>query len=182
VVEVAGHRGHHVAGTIVELEEVPDPLRGHGRHRLLATEDLAAKRVVGEERRRALLCSLVGGLVGVHEDLVEDDQPLGVEVRGPQRRRPHDVGEDVQSQGEVLGQQPDVKGRVLLGGEGVEVAAHLVDRLGDGRRRPLRGPLEQEVLEEVGGAGVSESLVTRARAHPEADAHRPGVVHPFGDQ
>ena len=79
----------------------------------------------------------VGRLVGVHQDLVEDDRALGLDVVGPQRRLPHDVAQDVEPERQVLGEQPDVEGRVLLGGEGVAVAAHLVERLGDGRGRAL---------------------------------------------
>ena len=85
-------------------------------------------------------------------------------------------------QGQVLGQQADVERGVLLGGEGVEVAPHLVDRFGDGRRGALGGALEQQVLEEVRRTGLLGLLVTRAGAHPEADAHRAGVVHPLGGQ
>ena len=79
----------------------------------------------------------------MHQDLVQDDQPLGIQVGRAEGRPPHDVGEDVQAQREVLGQQADVEGGVLLGGEGVEVAADLVDRLGDGRGRSFGGALEQ---------------------------------------
>jgi hypothetical protein len=182
VIEVAGHRHHHVARAVVELEEGADPLRGHLGDRVLGAEHLATQRVPGEQAGRALLGRLVRGLVGVHEDLVQDDLALGIEIEGPQRRPPHDVGQDVEAQRHVLGQEADVERGVLLGGEGVEVASHLVHRLGDGGGRPVVGPLEQEVLEEVGSAGQLAVLVARPRTDPEADAHRSGILHPLGDQ
>ncbi len=82
----------------------------------------------------------------------------------------------------MLGQQPDVEGRVLLGGEGVEVAADLVDRLGDGRGRSVGGALEQQVLEEVRRPARLVRLVTGPGPDPEADAHRADVRHPLGGQ
>ena len=39
--------------------------------------------------------------------------------------------QDVEPEVEVVGQQADVEGRVVLGREGVHVAADRVDRLGD---------------------------------------------------
>jgi hypothetical protein len=98
VVQVAGHGHHHVAGPVVQLEELPDPLGRHGHDRLLAPEYLAPQRVVGEQRRRALLGRLVRWLVGVHEDLVQDDLTFGLEIDGSERRSPHDVRQDVETQ------------------------------------------------------------------------------------
>ena len=96
---------------------------------------VAPERVAGEDRGLPLLGRQVGRLVGVHQDLVEDDRALGVDVGGAQGRVPHDLAQDVEPEREVLGQQPDVEGGVLLGGEGVAVTPHLVERLGDGGGR-----------------------------------------------
>ena len=57
-------------------------------HRRCRPEGVAPERVVGEERRLPLLRRQVGRLVGVHQDLVEDDGALGLDVVGPQRRLP----------------------------------------------------------------------------------------------
>ena len=133
--------------------------------------------MVGEQRRRALLGGEIGGLVGVHEDLVQDHLALGLDVVGTQRRVRHDGAEDVEPEGEVLGEQADVERRVLLGGEGVHVTADLVDRLGDVGRAPRRRALEQQVLEEVRRAGVGVVLVARPGTHPHPDRHRADVGH-----
>ena len=103
------------------------------RDRRRRPQRVASERVVREERRLPALGRQVGRLVGVHQDLVEDDGPLGLDVVGPQRRRPHDVAQDVEPEREVLGEEPHVEGRVLLRREGVAVAAHLVELLGDRR-------------------------------------------------
>src|SRR5205823_3903320 len=71
--------------------------------------------------------------------------------------------------------------RVLLGGEGVHLTAHGFHGLGDVLRGALFGPLEQQVLEEVGDAGQARLLVARADVDPEPDRHRVRVRHAFGD-
>ena len=83
---------------------------------------------------------------------------------------------------EVLGEEPDVEGRVLLRGEGVAVAAHLVELLGDGRGGAPLGALEEEVLQEVRRPGELAGLVTRAGADPVGDRHRADIRHGLGDQ
>ncbi len=55
-------------------------------HRVVTAQHLPPERMVGEEQGRALLGGLVRRLVGVHQDLVEDHLPLGLEVGGPEGR------------------------------------------------------------------------------------------------
>ena len=77
---------------------------------------------------------------------------------------------------------PGVEAGVLLGRVGVEIAA---DRL-DGRRdllgRAPAGALEQQVLQEVRGAGEPGGLVAGADGNEEPDAERAAARHLLGDQ
>src|ERR1035437_1265876 len=82
----------------------------------------------------------------------------------------------------MLSQQADIEGGVLLGGECVEVPSDLIDRLGDGRGRPVLSAFEEEMLENVGGTGSRAGFVAGAGTHPESDAHRSGISHPLGGQ
>ena len=146
---VPRHRDHHVAGTVVMGEEVADVVciqRADGR---LRAQRVAPEGVPREQRGLPLLRHEVRRLVGVHQDLIEDDRAFGVDVGGTQGRIPHDVAEDVEPEREVLGQKPHVEGGVLLGGEGIAVPAHFVERLGDGRGRTRRRALEEKVLQEM---------------------------------
>src|SRR5580765_2890508 len=74
-----------------------------------------------------------------------------------------------------------VVARVLLRGEGVQIAAHRVERLRDVLRAPDLRSLEQEVFEEVAGATDHGRLVTRAGQHPHAQRHRAHAGHPLRD-
>ena len=80
------------------------------------------------------------------------------------------VDEHVERRVARLGGAADVVARVLLAGEGVELAADRVDLAGDvARRRPPLGPLEEHVLGEVRDPVRLRRLVARAgREHDEA--------------
>src|SRR5207253_10327610 len=58
---------------------------------------------------------------------------------------------------------------VLARGRRVQLAAHLVEDLGDLDGVVAAAALEEEVLDEVRDTGALVALVPRARADPEAD-------------
>ena len=68
------------------------------------------------------------GEVVVHRQLLQDDLALVVDVAVAQRRRGEHVTEELDGQRQVLGRHPAVVRGVLLGREGVDVAADPVDR------------------------------------------------------
>ena len=111
--------------------------------RVDGAEDRAAERGVAEHRRGELVVHDVAGVVVVHGDLLEDHAALGLDVLGADQRIGHDVADDVDGQRQVGVEHPRVVAGVLLGGEGVHLAADGVDRR---RRCPcadrLRVPLK----------------------------------------
>ena len=135
-----------------------------------------------EHGRLPAFAGQVCGLVGVHQDLVQDHAALGLDVLGTQGRGADDLAQDIEPQVQVIREQADVEGRVLLRGERVAVAAHLVECLGDGGGGALLRSLEEQVLQEVRRPGQLVGLVTRAAADPVGDSHRPDVRHGLGDQ
>ena len=104
VVDRSGQGDDHVGRTVVLGEEPLDVLAPHGRDGLLVAQHVPAERVVGEQGLEEHLVHEVGGLVGVHQDLLEDHLALGLDLVGPEGRLPHDVGEDVEAELEVLRQ------------------------------------------------------------------------------
>ena len=89
------------------------------------------------------------------------------------------VAEDVDRERQVVVEHPRVVAGVLLGGEGVDLAADRVERRRDVQRAAPRGALEEQVLEEVGGsraaAGVSSREPTPTQTPKVAD-RTPGIV------
>ena len=135
--EVAGRGDDEVAGPVPALVEGGDVVAAHGLDGLAGAEGLAAERVLGVE---ALVergeHEVVGGVLA-HEDLLDDDLTLGVELVGPERRLAHDVGQQAQAGLELGHGQAQVVRRVLAARVGVHLAADGVDRHGDRAGRPL---------------------------------------------
>jgi hypothetical protein len=122
--------------------------------------------MVGPQRGGEETLGQILGLVGLHEQFLEDHEPFGLDLVGPERGAPHDLGEDVQAELEIVGEEPHVERGVVLRREGVQLAADGVDRLGDVGGGAAVAALEQQVFEEVRRAGLIGLLVASDR-NPE---------------
>src|SRR2546426_6010587 len=91
------------------------------------------------------------------------------------------VGEVVDRHLEVPVEHARVVARVLLAGEGVDITAHRIEALCDVQRRPRRGSLEEQVLEEMARAADPVRLIARAGQHPEAHRDGADAWHPLRD-
>ena len=154
---------------------------GQPGDRVHAAEDRPSQRGVAVQGRGELVEHEIGGVVVAHRDLFEDHAALDVDVLRGHRRMQHHVADDVDGEREITVEDGRVEAGVLLLGERVELAAdgvHL-DRDVEGAAAP--GALEQQVFEEVAGAGQRGRLVARADRHPHADAHAADAGHRLGD-
>ena len=138
--------------------------------RLLGAERLPAERVVAEHQRLVDRADVVARGVLVHVHLLQDHALLAVDLLGVELRVAEHVEQHVERGVAVRAGAADVVARVLLRGEGVELAADPVDqRRQVARRRAPLGALEEHVLGEVRDAAVLGALVARAgREHDEA--------------
>ena len=114
-----------------------------GRPSACDAEDRLADQVVDELLRRVL----------VHRDLLEHDLALGVEV--VEERREDHVAHHVERGLDVMLRDAAVDDGVLARGGGVQLAAHLVEDLGDLERAVAARALEEQVLDEVRDAGLA---------------------------
>ena len=110
-------------------------------------------------------------------DLLQDHPALDLDVGRLEQRVQHDVGEDVERALDVRLQHPRVVGGHLLAGIGVDVAADVLDLLGDPPRGPGRRALERHVLEEVRDAVLLDPLVPAAGGEEDADRGRAQPRH-----
>ena len=139
VLEVASNRDDHVrrrvTRPVVALHlgpgQRPDRRRG-ARDR--TSQRRGPPRLLGIEVAHHVIRVVV-----VHRDLVEDHLTLGLDVRWGDRRGRDHVAEDVHRERQVLVEHPSVEAGVLLGGEGVELAADLVQLHGDVQGRAPYG-------------------------------------------
>ncbi len=116
-----------------------------------------------------------------HLDLFEDHLLFPLDIVRAERRIADDVGQDVDSERQMLVEPLDVIARVFLGRERIQLTADRVDRLRDVFGGAGAGPLEQHVLDEVGNAAAFSGLVTRPARQPHADADRTHLRHPLGE-
>ena len=113
-------------------------------------------------------------------DFLQDDAPLPLQLLGRERAVGQDVTDDVGTQRQVFLQQLHVIRRLLTRRVGVDMAAHILDRLGNFGRRTPRGALECHVLEEMRCAVFGRGLVARAGRDVGADRHGLDPVHRLG--
>ena len=87
-----------VAGRYQRSKNAGDVVAGDRLDGGHLAEHLAPERVVGEQRPRQRGVHPVLGRVEVHEDLLDDHLPLGLDLGGPERRRGEHVGEDLDAE------------------------------------------------------------------------------------
>ena len=134
-----------------------------------AADGAAQRRVLTEGGAGEGLLRDVGGVVGGVGQLGDDDAALGLDVGRLQEGGSHHVGEYVEGLHAVRGEHAGVVGRVLLGCGGVGLPTDHVEGLGDVVSVAGGGALEQQVLQEVGGALLSRYLVAASDTEPHAD-------------
>ncbi|GAB4673405.1 hypothetical protein MOKP104_09910 [Mycobacterium avium subsp. hominissuis] len=181
VVDVAGHRHHHpfrcVAADVKRVQLRPR----HRRDRPRGADDRPAHRVVAEQRAQEHVPQRVLGVVVAHRDLFQHHVALEFDVLGGAAAVEHHVRDQVDGQFQVGVQHVRVVAGVFLGGERVQFSPDGVHRLRDVHRGAGGRGLEQQVLEEVRGAGHGGTLVAGADADPHPDRGGPHRGQVLGD-
>ncbi len=130
------------AAIVILSHELLEHGPGEFRNGLDRAGERLAERVPGPHGLREHLLGVLGRVVPVHHDLLADDLALALDLLLLEGRVQIHVGEHVAERPEVRPAGLRVIARVILGGEGVQVAAQALDLLGDGLGGPLPGPLE----------------------------------------
>ena len=153
--------------------EAPDALAG--------AEDRAADRLVGPGAGGQEIEHKVVRRVLDRADLLDDDVLLALEFGRVEQAVGQDVAEHVERKADVA---PDHAGEVagpLDAGLGVEVAADVLDRLGDFAGASPARALERHVLEKMRQPVLGDALVTRAGSDEHADGGGPDMRACVGD-
>ncbi len=177
-------RGGHddVRRAVVGVPEAVDRLGRQRPDGLLGPGDLPAQRGVVEDRQVEQHVDVLGRVVEVRADLLDDDVALLLDLLLVEQGPRHELPEDGHRQGDVPPRHAHVIDGRLAVRRGVERPADPLDGLGQGAGRGERGgPLEGQVLHEVGAAGLVDVLVARAREDMRLDRDRPGSRKPGGD-
>ena len=171
-----------LAGRYVVAQKSRIVVVGQGPDARLVAADLAAQRPVAEERGLEQGLGVLGRIVLVGADLLDDDRPLAVDLLASRTRPDDELAEDVHRARRLAPRDADpVDGRLAVGG-GVERAADALDRLADRpRRRVGRRALERDVLHEMGDAGLGRGFQARTGQDVCRDGDRTRPGHPGAD-
>ena len=172
----AARQGHHDAvGPVVGALVRPQPRPVHLVQGGLSSQDGPGQGGALESRPGQPLSAEILRVVLVHADLLQDHPPLGLHVGVVEPGVEEHVAQDVRRPGQVGVQHPGIEAGALLGGEGVDLAAHgvhLLRQLGGGA---APGSLEEHVLDEMGRPVLPRALMAGAGPHPDAQGNR---AHP----
>ena len=178
VVDVAGSSEDDVVGDVLLFEVVDRVVAADGPDGLGRAGDVAAEGVVGPHDRIEEEVGHLGRGVGDHGQLLEDDRAFLLHLGAVHERAADELDKDVEGELHVQARDLGVVDGVLAVRTRVEDAADGVDGLGDLLRgRALLGALEEQVLDEVGDAGLSVAFVPGASADVEGERDGVGVGH-----
>ena len=149
----------------------------------LVAADLAAQRPVAEHRGLEQDLAVLGRVVQVRADLLDDDGPLALDVGVLEPRPDDELADHVHRAFGLAARDADPVDRRFAVRRGVERAADALDGLADRPgRRVGRRALEREVLHEMGDADLAGRLEPRAGEDVRGDRDRarrrePGADH-----
>ena len=153
----------------------------HPFNRLQPSQDRKAQGMAGPERFVEHVVDVLIGRILDHVDLLDDHLAFFFQLSGRESGIQVEIEEQVQGDGEVLGQDFGIKARELLAGEGVEDPPHGVDLLGDLAGGPAFRPLEEHVLDKVSDPVLFPILIPRARVNPDSHGDGMNAGDLFGD-
>ena len=122
----------------------------------------------------------VVGQVARLAQLLQHDILLAGEVASVEMRLADEIGDQLDAEFEMFAEQPGLEGGLVARRIGVEIAADILDRLGDLARVAATGALEHHMLEQVGEAVGARLLVPRAAIGMQADRDRLDARHRIG--
>jgi len=120
------------------------------------------------------------GVIFVDFDLFENDAPFALDVGRGEDGVQDEVAENVEGDGDVVGEGLDVEADGLFAGEGVEIAADGVHLAGNELCGAGAGSLEEHVLDEVGDAVGFCGLAAGAGLDPDTHGDGAEVFHALG--
>src|SRR5439155_9443133 len=168
--DVAGDGDEDVVGDVLLCEVAHHHVAVDAFDGLFGAGDVAAEGVVGPEDGVEQEVDELGGRVGDHGQLFEDDLALFLHLTGVHQGAPHELEEDVEGEVHVRARSLDVVDGVFAVGAAVEDAADAVDGLGDLLgARVFRRAFEEKMLDEMGDARLALAFVAGAGADVEGD-------------
>lgn len=168
---------HHVAGSVIPLDERPGVLRGEGAHAFRRAEYVVAKPASPVDQFLELVVDGIGRTVLITVYLLNDHLPLLVELGGREHGIHYEVGKELEGAVGMSGRRIGVDERLLFSGVGVEFAANGFHAVGDVPAAAVLCPLEDGVLHEMGETLVGVVFIAASGIDGNADVrHIVGMI------
>ena len=129
--QIAGGGDDHVFRRVMRVHEAVQRLALHVADDRLGAQHRAAHRLRGVGGGLEMVeHDVVRRVIGL-ADFLQDHAALALQLFGLEGRVAEDIADDVDAEAEIFLQQLDVIGGLLARGIGVDMAADILDRLGD---------------------------------------------------
>ena len=175
--QLPGGGNHRRAGDVVRREVAQQIGPAQAAECLFRPDHRPPQRMIPKLGGIQQILNMFGRLIAIHRDLFPDHTPFPLNLRGREQRPEKHVEQDVQQIRPPGRLSTGIKTGMLLVGERVQVTADSLHRLGNLGRGAPRGPLEQQMLQEMGDAARGIRLMTPARSHPDTHRHAGHVGH-----
>src|ERR1700752_5183837 len=149
-------------------------------NRFRSAQNRATERMLGPEAACKNFVQQRFRIVEIHLDLFENYLALLCHVFGIEKRTETQVGNDVESDGEMVVEHLCVEANLLFRREGVEHAADGIHFAGDGFGGAALGAFEDHVLHEMGEAVLLRGFAAGAVANPDTDRYGADMAHGLG--
>ena len=181
VLDRAGGGDDGGAGAIAAAQIAVDRRPVEGLDALARAENRPADRLVRPSGRGEEIEHQVVRRVFDRADLLEDDVLLPFEFIRVERAVGEKVAHDVEREIGVAPQNAGEIARSLDSGLCIEVAADVLDRLGDFAGASTARALERHVFDEMREPVLARALVARSRGDEDADRRRLHMGRRLGD-
>ena len=181
VLDRAGRGDDRGAGAIAAAQIVVDGRPVEGLDALARAENRPADRLVRPGGRGEEIEHQVVRRVFDRADLLEDDVLLPFELIRVECALGEKIAHDVERELDVAAHQAGEIARSLDSGLRIEIAADVLDRLGDFAGASTARALERHVLDEMRESVLACALVARSRGDEDADRRGPHMRRRLGD-
>ena len=177
---VARKRGHHtgerklpaiekdhVRRAVIARQKREPVRRPEREQRVAVAQDVVSQGVMAEQIILELIINQLRRGIAIRVDFVENHLHLFLNFRLGKTRVEYEVAHQLDGAGKMLRQEHRIEDRLLLGRISVQLTAHRLHAIENVPRFAPPGPLEKQMLHEVGQSVLAFALVARTGMYRE---------------
>ena len=150
---------------------------GQREDRLFASQDRSREWLGAKRGLEQMVMDQIVGRIEAFAELGQDDLLLTLQLGLVDFWRAHQIGDQLEREIDIGGQGAGVEHGLVARGPGVERAADILDRFGDGAGIAAPGPLEHHMLKQMGEPALAIDLRSGPDAGIKPDGGRSRARH-----